>query len=256
MNKIEHYKNWRLETDKDQILWLYFDKENTSVNTLNQEVVEELSAIIDSLANDTEHAGVVIASGKSTGFIAGADISQFAQFKDIEQATAVLRMGQGVFQKLASLKLRTVALIDGFCLGGGLELALACSYRIAEDGAKTRLGFPEVKLGIIPGWGGSVRMPRLIGALQALNLILSGHTVSGKAAARLGFVDVASPKRQLVHAAKYYILKQPPLHKATILQSLTNQKIARQMIGYYMRKTLSKKIGPMHYPAPFSALDN
>jgi 3-hydroxyacyl-CoA dehydrogenase/enoyl-CoA hydratase/3-hydroxybutyryl-CoA epimerase len=256
MNNIEHFKNWRLETDTDQILWLYFDRENSSVNTLNQEVIEELSTILDSLANDTEHTGVVIASGKQTGFIAGADISQFTQFKDIEQATAILTMGQRIFKKLASLKLRTLALIDGFCLGGGLELALACSYRIAEDGSKTRLGFPEVKLGIIPGWGGTQRMPMLIGALQGLNLILSGHTVSGKAAARIGFVDAAVPKRQLVHAAKYYLLNKPPLHKASAMEALTNQKLARQAIGYYMRKTLNKKINPMHYPAPFSALDN
>lgn len=256
MTMTQSYKNWRLETDTDQILWLYFDKQNASVNTIDQDVMNEFSSIISALASDTQHKGVIIASGKSSGFIAGADISQFTQFKDIEQATSILIKGQQILNQLESLKLPTVALIDGFCLGGGLELALACRYRIAEDGRKTKLGLPEVKLGIHPGWGGSVRLPRLIGAPQALNLILSGHTVSGKAAAKLGFVDAAVPKRQLVHAAKYYVLKKPPRHQATALQGLTNQKIVRQILGQYLRKTLNAKVNPLHYPAPFHVLDN
>src|SRR5262249_34977585 len=136
------------------------------------------------------------------------------------------------------------------------EVALACHYRVAEESSKTRLGLPEVKLGIHPGWGGTVRLPRLIGAPQALNLILSGHTVSGKAAAKLGFVDVAVPERQLVHAAKYYVLHKPERHKATTLQALTNQKVARQTLAYYMRKQVRRKANPLHYPAPFHVLDN
>src|SRR5579872_3766898 len=183
------YKNWRLETDSDQILMLYFDKQDSSVNTLNHDVMDELSSILDTLANDTTHKGVILRSGKKSGFIAGADIAQFTQFKDIEAAYAVLKLGQHIFNKLEALKMPTVAMIDGFCLGGGTELVLACRYRVAEE--NSRLGLPEVKLGIHPGWGGTVRLPRLIGALQGLNLVLSGHTVSGKAAAKLGFVDVA-----------------------------------------------------------------
>jgi 3-hydroxyacyl-CoA dehydrogenase / enoyl-CoA hydratase / 3-hydroxybutyryl-CoA epimerase len=256
MNPTQTYKNWRLETDEDQILWLYFDKQNTSVNTIDRVVMEEFSNIIDTLANDTIHKGVIIASGKKNGFIAGADISQFTKFKDIEEATLVLRSGQGILNKLESLKMPSVAMIDGFCLGGGLELALACRYRVAEESSKTRLGLPEVKLGIHPGWGGTVRMPRLIGAMQGLNMVLSGHTISGKAAAKLGFVDVAVPKRQLVHAAKYYILNKPAPHQPTTLQSLSNKKISRQITGHFLRKKLREKINPLHYPAPFHALDN
>lgn len=256
MATTQSYKNWRLETDENQILWLFLDKENASVNTLNREVVEEFSRIIDSLYTDTTHKGVIVTSGKKSGFIAGADIAQFTKFKDIDEATAVLTQGQGVLNKLEALKIPVVAMIDGFCLGGGLELALACHYRVAEESAKTRLGLPEVKLGIHPGWGGTVRLPRLIGGLEGLNMILSGHTVSGKAAAKLGFVDVAVPRRQLVNAAKYYALNKPPRHKPTMLQSLTNNKIARQVLGSYMRKKLKEKANPLHYPAPFHALDN
>jgi 3-hydroxyacyl-CoA dehydrogenase/enoyl-CoA hydratase/3-hydroxybutyryl-CoA epimerase len=250
------YKHWRLETDSTQILWVCFDKANAAVNTIDPEVMQEFSSIVDDLAHDVLHKGVIIASAKKKGFIAGADISLFTKFKDIPEATRMLMQGQEILSKLEALKLPVVAMIEGFCLGGGLELALACHYRVAEEGAKTRLGLPEVKLGIHPGWGGTVRLPRLIGSPQALNLILNGHTVSGKAAAKLGFVDAAVPKRQLVHAAKYYILKQPPRHKPTFLEGLSNQKLSRQVIGAYIRRQVQAKVNPSHYPAPFHVLDN
>ncbi len=254
MTTLQTYKNWRLETDDNQILWLYFDKANATVNTLDGAVMEELSLIIDQLANDTEHKGVIITSGKKTGFIAGADISQFNKFKDIELATYVLREGQRILGKLEALRLPTVALIDGFCLGGGLELALACRYRVAEE--TSRLGLPEVMLGIYPGWGGSVRLPRSIGALQAMNMILSGRIVNGKVAAKMGFVDAAVPKRQMKHAAVYYILNKRAPHQPTTLQALTNKTLARQVIAQYMRKKLREKVNQAHYPSPYQALDN
>lgn len=253
MNQTQLYKNWRLETDKDNTLWLYFDKPNSSVNTIDRDVMMELSTIIDSLANST-YQGVIIASAKKTGFIAGADIAQFTKFKDIQDATNVLTLGQDILNKLEALKIPTVAMIDGFCLGGGLELVLACRYRVVEE--TSRLGLPEVKLGIHPGWGGTVRMPKLIGAVKGMNMVLTGQIVTGKVAARLGFVDAAVPKRQLIHAAKYYIQKKPAPHKASTLESFSNHPIMRQIISYFVRKNLKKKINPLHYPAPFHALDN
>jgi 3-hydroxyacyl-CoA dehydrogenase/enoyl-CoA hydratase/3-hydroxybutyryl-CoA epimerase len=253
---MQTYKHWRLETDSDQILWLYFDKQHASVNTMDREVMEELSSVVDTLLNDTEHKGVIIASAKKNGFIAGADIAQFTQFSDIDEAIHLLRAGQHIFDKIENLKIPTVAMIDGFCLGGGMELVLACRYRVVEDGSKTRLGLPEVKLGIHPGWGGSVRMPRLIGALQGLNMVLSGHTISGKAAAKLGVADIAVPKRHLVTAAKYYILQKPKPHEATRLQNLTNTKPVRTVLAHFLRKKLRAKVNPLHYPSPFHVLDN
>lgn len=250
------YKHWQLATDEDQILWIFFNKQNASVNTIDREVMDEFSSIVDGLALDKTHKGVIIASGKKNGFIAGADISEFTKFNTIEEATAVLTEGQHIFNKLEALTIPTVAMIDGFCLGGGLELVLACRYRVAEESAKTRLGLPEVKLGIHPGWGGTVRLVRLIGPMEGLNLILSGHTISGKAAAKLGFVDVAVPKRQLVHAAKYFILKKPEKKSPSFLHSLENKKISRQVIAHFMRKKLREKIMPEHYPAPFDVIDN
>lgn len=256
MSTTQTYQNWRLETDENQIMWIFFDKQNASVNTLDRPVMEEFSRIVDALTKDTSHKAVIIASAKKSGFIAGADISQFTKFKDIQEATSVLTMGQDILSRLESLKIPTVAMIEGFCLGGGLELSLACRYRVAEDSSKTRLGLPEVKLGIHPGWGGTVRLPRLIGGMQGLNLILNGHTVSGKAAAKLGFVDAAVPKRQLIHAAKYYALAKPQRHLPTGVQKLSNQKIMRQLIASYVRKQVRKKVNPIHYPAPFHVIDN
>lgn len=256
MSRTQNYKHWRLETDSDQVLWLYFDKHNAAVNTLDREVMQELNDVIDSLINKTEYKGIIIASAKKNGYIAGADISQFNKFKDIDDAVKLLRQGQGIFDKIENLKTPTVAMIDGFCLGGGLELVLACRYRVAEDGSKTRLGLPEVKLGIHPGWGGSVRLPRLIGAPQAMNLILSGHTITGKAAAKLGFVDVAVPRRHLAKAAKYYATKHPAPHEATWLQKLTNSKVARLPLSNLLRKKLRAKVSPEHYPAPFNVIEN
>lgn len=254
---MQTYKHWRLQTDSDQILWLYFDKQNAAVNTLNQEVMNEFSQILDAIITDEKtYKGVVIASAKKTGFIAGADISEFNQFKTIENAVTLLQQGQKVFDKLESLKIPTVAMIEGFCLGGGLELSLACHYRVAEEGPKTRLGLPEVKLGIQPGWGGSVRLPRLIGGLQAMDLILAGRMVGAKAAAKLGIVDVAVPKRHLVQAARYSILQAPKPHQPTFLQALTNTKFCRIVLSQWIRKQLRAKADPMHYPAPFNVLDN
>ncbi|OGT45314.1 MAG: crotonase [Gammaproteobacteria bacterium RIFCSPHIGHO2_12_FULL_41_20] len=256
MSAIPTYQHWRLEADSDQVLWLYFDKKNATVNTFDRAVMEELSQIVTWLASAHEYKGVIVASAKKQGFIAGADISQFSQFKDIAQATELVKRGQHIFDQVAALKIPTVAMIEGFCLGGGLEFALACRYRVAEDGAKTRLGLPEIKVGIHPGWGGSIRLPKLIGAPQALNMILSGHTVSAKAAAKLGFVDAAVPKRHLIYAAKHYVLQPPAPHQAAWWQQLTNKQPARMLLAPWIRKKLRAKADPAHYPAPYALLDN
>jgi 3-hydroxyacyl-CoA dehydrogenase/enoyl-CoA hydratase/3-hydroxybutyryl-CoA epimerase len=255
MSDARTFKNWRLESDADEILWVYFDKKGATVNTLDTSTMEEFSQIVDLVAEDRAHKGVIIASAKKSGFIAGADISQFNKFKDIDQAFDLLRHGQNIFDKLEGLKIPVVAMIDGFCLGGGMELALACHYRVVEDSAKTRLGLPEVKLGIHPGWGGSVRLPRLIGAPQAMNMILGGHTVSGKAAAKMGIADAAVPRRHLVKAAKYYVLQKPKRHQVTYLQNLTNTKPIRVLLAAYLRRQLRAKIHPANYPSPFLVVD-
>ncbi len=250
------YKHFRLETDSDQILWVYFDKQGASVNTLDREVMEELSCVIDEIAKMPKCLGFILASGKSSGFIAGADIAQFGKFHDIEEAIELLKRGQHIIARMESLKIPSVAMIDGFCLGGGLEVALGCHYRVVEESAKTRLGLPEVKLGIHPGWGGCVRLPRLTGVTTGLDLILTGRLLSGKAAEKVGIADVAVPRRHLVKAAKYYIQNKPPQRKTTWIQNLLETKPARVLLAGMMRRKMRAKIAQQHYPAPYDVLDN
>ena len=197
------YLNWQLQ-QKEHILWLYFDKKNSSNNNLDKNVLTELSSIIKEVTHNKSVQGLIVTSGKTNGFIVGADIQTISKLKTKEEIFTFIRQGQKVFDELAALNIPTVALINGLCLGGGLELALACDYRIAIDDNKVRLGFPEVLLGIQPGWGGTVRLPRLLGGPQALELILTGKTISPYAAAKLGLIDQAVPSRQAERAALYY----------------------------------------------------
>lgn len=186
------YLNWRLQ-QKEHVLWLYFDKKNSSSNNLDKNVLTELSSIIKDITHNESVRGLIIISAKPNGFIVGADIQTISQLKTKEEIFAFIRQGQKVFDALAALNIPTVALINGLCLGGGLELALACDYRIAINDNKTRLGLPEVLLGIHPGWGGTVRLPRLLGGPSALELILTGKTISPYVAAKLGLINNAVP---------------------------------------------------------------
>jgi 3-hydroxyacyl-CoA dehydrogenase/enoyl-CoA hydratase/3-hydroxybutyryl-CoA epimerase len=254
--KKQSYHHWRLDTDANHVLWVFCDRQDAAVNTLNRAVLEEFSQIIEILAQDTTHEGVIITSGKANGFIAGADISQFTQLTDANEATQILQLGQQVFNQLAALKIPTVAMINGFCLGGGLELVLACRYRVAVDSPKTRIGLPEIKLGIHPGWGGTIRLPQLIGSLPALNLILTGQALTAQAAAKVGMVDATVPQRQLAHAACYYALHHPEPHHPSLLQTMPSKRGIRELLACVMRKKLQKKVQQSHYPAPYQVIDN
>ena len=205
------FQNWQLSVDDDNILWVYFDRHNYPVNSFNEAVVTELSQLTTEIA-EQKPKGVIVTSAKKNGFIAGADITQFTTLESEEAAFNLIRQGQLVFDAWERLPMPTLALINGFCLGGGYEFALACRYRIALDDPKTKIGLPEIKLGIQPGWGGTVRLPRLIGAIKAMSIILPGAAVPAKKALKLGMVDAAVPQRQLKSAARRFILKQPPLY--------------------------------------------
>lgn len=252
------YRHWKIESDQDQIHWAYLNKAGSSTNTLDIEVLTELERILDEISMATEARGLVITSGKENGFIAGADLRVFQQHSENFEGKLkeLLTLGHQVTNKLAALKIPTVALISGYCLGGGLELALACRYRICENVPKTRLGLPEVLLGIHPGWGGTVRLPRLIGAIEGLKLIVTGQSVAAKKALKLGIVDEALAKRQLRHAASYYILKQPPPHKTSLLQAFSNYGLVRPLLAKQFYRQLKEKLSPKHYPAPYAVIQN
>src|SRR5262245_55598316 len=169
----EPWTHWRLRRDEDGIAWLLFDRKDASANTLSEEMLAEFNSVLEKVEQDHPR-GLVIRSAKPNGFIAGADIAQFRGVTDIAGIERLLTEGHAVFDRLDRLPVPTVAVIHGYCLGGGLEVVLACDYRIAVDGAS--FGFPEILLGLHPGLDGSVRLTRLINPVQAMTMMLTGRT--------------------------------------------------------------------------------
>jgi 3-hydroxyacyl-CoA dehydrogenase / enoyl-CoA hydratase / 3-hydroxybutyryl-CoA epimerase len=187
-------RHWILTREADGLADLVFDKAGTTTNTLSSEVFAELNQVLDELDCEPPQ-GLIIESGKRNGFIAGADVDEFGTVKTEADAIALVKRGWDTFERLAAVTYPTLALIRGFCLGGGLELALACRYRVVVDEPSTRLGLPEVMLGIVPGWGGMKRLPRLAGAPAALDMMLSGRTIDARRAKQLGVADECVPPR-------------------------------------------------------------
>ena len=182
------YRNWRLEYDLDQVCWLTIDRPGESSNSLSQEVMTELEAIVTGLEKDHPR-GLVLQSGKKNSFIVGADVREFELVKSVEEAEGFIRDVHRVFDRIEALPFPKAVLIDGYCLGGGLELALCFDFRIAANNEATRLGFPEVKLGIYPGFGGSARTTRQIGGFKAMQLMLTTRMLRAGQARSLGLVD-------------------------------------------------------------------
>ncbi len=251
------YRHWIYKRDEAGIAWITFDFKDAPVNRLSSEALQELLSLLQSLAQgDPLPIGLIIQSDKKSGFIAGADIQQFKNLETSDAALQLIQQGQRVFNELAKLPFPTVALIRGFCLGGGVELALACRYRVAIIDPKTKIGLPEVMLGIHPGWGGTIRLPQLVGGLNAMDLILSGRSLDAKEAQKMGLVDAAVELRQGLVAARYFIKNHPPCHKASLLQKMTNLGMIRRLLGKWLYKKVNQKVNPGHYPAPFAALEH
>lgn len=254
---MDKYNNWEVTIDASNVAWLKIDRKDAAVNAINTETLDELNHILQEIPQQKQPiSGLVIYSEKQSGFIAGADINSFSKMQSTDEVVNFLRQGHTVFARLEGLKIPTVAIIDGFCLGGGLELALSCTYRIATDNPNTRLGLPEILLGIHPGWGGTARLSQLIGGFDALSeLMLRGNTVSSAYAKKLGLVDDVVPLRQLKRAAQRFIKEQPPKHKPSFLQSLSNAVWLRPIIAKIMRMKLAKQVKKEHYPAPYALVD-
>jgi 3-hydroxyacyl-CoA dehydrogenase / enoyl-CoA hydratase / 3-hydroxybutyryl-CoA epimerase len=249
------FSHWQAEQRPDGMLVLSFDRAGEAVNTFAQDVLIELDALLERLALDPPRA-LVLRSAKDKGFIAGADIREFAEFDRKGTIADSIRRGQQVFQRLADLRCPTVAAIHGFCMGGGTEISLACDYRVASDDPSTRIGLPEVKLGIYPGWGGSVRLPRLVGAPAAMDLMLTGRTLSASAAKAMGVVDRVVAPALLVDAAAELALKgaQRPF-KQRFLGWLTNTWPVRQLLAPMLVKQVARKARKEHYPAPYALIE-
>jgi 3-hydroxyacyl-CoA dehydrogenase/enoyl-CoA hydratase/3-hydroxybutyryl-CoA epimerase len=246
--------DWAVELDADRIAWLTLDTAGASTNVLSGPVVRELAAKLSEIAA-SRPAGVVVRSAKPGGFIAGADIKEFLSIRTPEEGYALVRAGQSVMQQLADLPCPTVAALQGFALGGGLELALACSYRIGADDATLSLGLPEVLLGIHPGFGGTIRTVQLIGARPALELMLKGKPVRGTRALQLGLLDELVAPADLNARAKALLLRAPPRRSAPFLEKLLNLSAVRPFVAKQTAAMLRNTVPREHYPAPYAIVD-
>ncbi|HVA54491.1 MAG TPA: 3-hydroxyacyl-CoA dehydrogenase NAD-binding domain-containing protein [Gammaproteobacteria bacterium] len=246
--------NWKIDYDTDDIAWLGFDKVGSSTNVLSGQVLAELGESLKQLATKPPR-GLVVYSAKSSGFIAGADIREFTALKTPEDAFQMIRRGQLVLEQLERLPCPTAALINGFCLGGGLELALACRYRVGIDDDRLSLGLPEVKLGIHPGFGGTVRSTRLVGVLPAMSFMLTGRSVRGSEALRIGLLDRLVKSDAARQTARTLLLKNPPKKNVPFVQKLLAQAWLRPLVARILTKRVSAKVRRDHYPAPYAIID-
>lgn len=248
MTTIDSLSHWRLERDTDGLAWLTFDRAGSAVNALSADTMAELAVVLDAL-DAAPPKGLIIQSGKATGFIVGADVNEFANLDTPEQARGLVARGWNLFNRLAAVRYPTLALIQGHCLGGGLELALACRYRLVADQPGTSLALPEVMLGIFPGWGGMLRLPQVIGAPAALDMMLTGRGADARRAAALGLADARVPTRLLHAAARQTVLSKKPPRRARGLGGLTNRWPFKAIVANRARKQIAEKDPLGHYPA-------
>jgi len=247
-------QNWQIVRHPDGLASLIFDRAGASTNTLSQQALAELNEALDEL-DRAPPQGLIVRSGKSNGFIAGADVTEFGDIAEPAAALALVRRGYETFERLAAVRYPTVALVKGFCLGGGLELALACRYRVVVDEPGTRLGLPEVMLGIVPGWGGIKRLPRLLGAPAALDLLLTGKTVDARRAKKLGLADECVPERIMENTVRGVLRAAPAPRTAPFPLSLTLLPSGRKVVAAQARKEVEKRARREHYPAPYAILE-
>ena len=249
------FKHWKLETDIDKVLWLSIDREGESANSLSLEVLSELESIVNDLETNAP-AGLVLQSGKPGSFIVGADVREFDDYDNADVASDGINQVHRLFNRIEALPFPKVVIIDGFCLGGGLELALTFDYRIASNLEHTRLGFPEIQLGIYPGFGGSARSVQQMGASNAMQIMLSSRNLRPKAARAMGLVDeLVGPHGSLRWAARRAIKQGRKSKQPGQLTRLQTFGPVRTQLARMMRKKVAARANPEHYPAPFDLIE-
>jgi len=246
------YRHFKLTRDADGVAWLLFDREGTSANTLSADVLEEFDTVLTALESPRP-AGLVIRSAKRSGFIAGADVNEFRGAADSAPVATAIGRAHAVIDRLEALKIPTVAVIHGFCLGGGLEVALACQSRIAIEGA--RFGFPEVMLGLHPGLGGTVRFTHLVNPTQAMSLMLTGRTIDARRAKSLGLVDAVTQERHVRNAVKDAMFGRLKRARPGLLNTVLNAGPIRGLLASRMRSEAAKAAPQEHYPAPYALIN-
>jgi 3-hydroxyacyl-CoA dehydrogenase/enoyl-CoA hydratase/3-hydroxybutyryl-CoA epimerase len=252
------FRHLHLDRDTRGVATVTLEVKDSPVNVFNDEVAAELSSVVDQLENQPPRLAV-FRSGKASGFLAGADVKQIQGLRTENDVRAVLAAGQNLFDRVERLPFPTVAVIHGPCLGGGLEFALACKYRIARDDAQTKIGLPEVMLGLIPGWGGTQRLPRRVGLRQALRMILEGATLSASKAVAAGLVDAAIPPAAFEAEVQRFIEDRLANRKLLRRQKqnmfdwlLDGTPPGRAIVFATVRKRIARR--GAHYPALPAAL--
>ena len=256
-------KTFSLTRQENGIAHLVMDVAGETMNTLKSEFADEIAAVLAELRDDKELRGVVLYSGKKDSFVAGADINMIGDCQSAEQATAISRQGQMIFDQLENLAIPVVAAVHGACLGGGLELAMACHARVASDSAKTVLGLPEVQLGLLPGSGGTQRLPKLVGIQKALDMMLTGKQLRAKQALKVGLVNVVAPNSVLIEVAEKLILsgkvKGGKIRYGKVKLNFVGKVLERTTLGRKVlftqatKTVLAKTKG--NYPSPLKIIE-
>ncbi|WP_374327815.1 3-hydroxyacyl-CoA dehydrogenase NAD-binding domain-containing protein [Azonexus sp.] len=246
-------KHWQLNKEECGIAVAVLDRAGESTNSLSAEVMAEFAQILDQLELYPPK-GLIVRSAKAAGFIAGADIGEFSQLDTPEKGRALVARGWDLFNRLAAVKYSTLALVRGHCLGGGLELALACRYILAVDEPGTKMALPEVMLGIFPGWGGMLRLPQRVGPAAALDMMLTGKGIDAKRAKKMGLADDCVPPRVMEMAARQLLLSKQPRRPLPFVQKLLAGPL-KGVVANGARKQVAKKARPEHYPAPYAIID-
>ncbi len=259
MPGIETLKDWKFSVDQEKIAWAVFDREGESANSLGRRPIEELMVIVDHVeraAAAKEIVGLALMSGKEKGYIVGADIREFNTLDTEAKVIENIRPVNAMLDRIERMRVPVVAAIHGVCVGGGLELILACHYRIATRDDATRVGFPEVKLGIFPGFNGTARSIRQAGAMSAMQIMLTGSMIRASVARGMGLLDelVNSPQ-QLRWAARKAILQKRKSKPASGIKALMAKWPARGFLTGKLRAETAKKVREEHYPAPFRLID-
>src|SRR5438045_5691073 len=237
-------KHWRWEKDREGLVWLTFDKQGESTNTFSRQALEELRGALRAIGAERPK-GLIIRSAKDN-FIAGADVEEFTRFKSPQEAMTFVKLGWDVFQELSELPFPTTAMVNGFCMGGGVELALACRYRVALDDPKTRFALPEVMLGIMPVWHGVQWLPKLVGPAAALDMMLTGRAVDARRAKRMGLVDEAVPLRILENTARIVTLEARPQKKLKLRNRMMLSPPMRGLVASQARKQVARRARKEH----------
>ncbi len=254
MNQSAPMQHWHIAYDNERIAWLRLDKFGASTNVLSQAVLTELNEALNRLQRDPPR-GLVIYSGKDSGFIAGADISEFPALRERDDALELTLQGHALFARLEQLPWPSVAAINGHALGGGLELALACSWRIALDSSKRTLGLPEVNLGLHPGLGGTVRLVRLIGVRAAMPMMLTGKPVTPRKARQLGLIDRVVSAEDWREQARELLRRGAARRQAPLPDRLLSLGPVRSLLAAQMEKQVARRARREHYPAPYAMID-